>query len=289
MSKSPLKIVISGMPPEKQSEPYGYQSCEGEEDFSFPMLSRKESLLLRLAEEHLRNLLPDSLKKAMSDSFRQARHNLTTAGCVIPENEWLSKVRVVSTTQALLPPTIQPGVFEAVSDALFDNYWLRMDYTNAQGKTKQIEVMPLGLAQQGARLYLVCRYSDGKGGFYGDERLLALNRMELPWDYSEELPAVLKTKPFKRPPEFNLKQYDADGGFGFGEGKQIKLIFHIDQAAGYHLKESKLSEDQEVTDIGNNQYEISATVVETELLKSWLRGFGKQITYCKMTYCAIPL
>jgi hypothetical protein len=283
------------MPPEKQSEPYGYQSCEGEEDFSFPMLSRKESLLLRLAEIHLGNLLPDSLKKVMSDSFRQARYNLCTAGYVIPEHEWLDKVCVVSTTQALLAPTIQPGVFEAVSDALFDNYCLRMDYTNAQGKTKQIEVMPLGLAQQGARLYLVCRYSngkqdsDGKQCFYADDRLLALNRMELPWDYSEELPAVLKTKPFKRPPEFNLKQYDADGGFGFGEGKQIKLIFHIDQAAGYHLKESKLSEDQEVTDIGNNQYEISATVVETELLKSWLRGFGKQITHVKMTYCAIPL
>ena len=102
--------------------------------------------------------------------------------------------------------------------------------------------------------------------------------MALPWDGPEKLPAVSK---FERP-EFNLEKYDAAGGFGFGEGKQIKLIFKIDQAAGYHLKESKLSEDQEVTDIGSNQYEVSATVVETELLKSWLRGFGKQITYCNI-------
>ena len=175
-----------------QNQPYGYsyQWNEDADGFSFPMLSLKESLLLRLAEEHLRNLLPDSLKKSMSSSFRQARHNLATAGKVIPENEWLSKVRVVSTTQTLLPPTIQLGVFEAVSDALFDNHWLRMDYTNAQGRRNQIEVMPLGLAQQGARLYLVCRYAYGKGGVYANERSLALNRMELPWDEPGDLLVV---------------------------------------------------------------------------------------------------
>ncbi len=122
------------------------------------MLSPQESLLLRLAEEYLRNLLPASLMNTMSNSFRQARHNLVTQADVIPENEWLTKVRVVSTTQPLLPPTIIPDVFEAVSNALYGNYWLSLTYRNAANKESDIRVMPLGLAQQGPRLYLVCRY-----------------------------------------------------------------------------------------------------------------------------------
>jgi predicted DNA-binding transcriptional regulator YafY len=235
-------------------------------------MTPQESLLLRLAEEQLSNLLPDSLKKSMSSSFMQARLNLD-----IPEKEWLAKVRVVSTTQPLLPPNIQPGVFEAVSDALYGNYWLRMDYTNAKGTKALIEVMPLGLAQQGSRLYLVCQYSDGKGEVFNDQRIIALNRMELP----AELPAVLASKPFQRPTGFDLKQYDADGRFGFGEGNKVELQFIIEKTSGYHLTESRLSEEQKVIDIGKH-YLITATVVETKLLKSWLRGFGTDIVWCNI-------
>jgi len=82
---------------------------------------------------------------------------------------------------------------------------------------------------------------------------------------------------FQRPKTFDLKRYDDDGRFGFGEGKQIRLTFRITKHAGEHLLESPLSRDQAVKDLGDT-YEISATVVQSELLKWWLRGFGKAIT-----------
>lgn len=56
-------------------------------------------------------------------------------------------------------------MFDAVSEALYYNRWLNIDYSNAHGTRRQVEVMPLGLAQQGSRLYLVCRF---KG--YDNER-----------------------------------------------------------------------------------------------------------------------
>ncbi len=78
----------------------------------------------------------------------------------------------MATSQPLLPPKIVPGVFEIVSESLYSNRWLHLDYRNSGGKRGKVEVMPLGLAQQGPRLYLVCRYRG-----YDNERSLALHRI----------------------------------------------------------------------------------------------------------------
>jgi predicted DNA-binding transcriptional regulator YafY len=248
---------------DERNKPYGYKWKERAKGLALPMLSEQESLLLTLAEQHLRNLLPAALMKSMESFFSQARTNLGPQANSKREREWLSKVRVVSTSQPLLPPKINPGVFDAVSNALYGNRWLNLDYKNAAGKKTKAEVMPLGLAQQGPRLYLVCRY---KG--YDNERSLALHRI---------VSADASTRTFERPKKFNLQQYDDDGRFGFGEGKRIRLTFHIDKEAGFHLLESPLSADQQVKEIGD-RFELSATVVDTAQLEWWLRGFGDRVS-----------
>lgn len=245
-----------------RSKPYGYCWKERARGMALPMLTEQESLLLTLAEQHLRSLLPASLMKTMEGFFIQARANLAPHTTAQREREWLKKIRVVATTQPLLPPSIRPGVFEQVSNALFANQWLEVDYENAAGKRIKSDVMPLGLAQQGPRLYLVCRF---KG--YDNERSLALHRI---------LAARASTLTFARPKDFDLEQYDNDGRFGFGDGKRVKLTFRVAKDAGYHLLESPLSKDQRVREEGDF-YEITATVVDTKMLKWWLNGFGQQI------------
>ncbi len=104
-----------------RNKPYGYCWKERAKGLALPMLSEQESLLLTLAEQHLRNLLPANLMKSMEGFFAQARTNLDPHANARREREWLSKVRVVSETQPLLPPKIKPGVFEEVSNALYAN------------------------------------------------------------------------------------------------------------------------------------------------------------------------
>ena len=58
------------------SKPFGYRWLPKAEGLSMPVLSEQESLLLRLAEEHLRHLLPPALMKSMAGFFEQARSNL---------------------------------------------------------------------------------------------------------------------------------------------------------------------------------------------------------------------
>lgn len=117
----------------------------------------------------------------------------------------------------------------------------------------------MGLAQQGARLYLVSRF-DG----YDDERILALHRI---------LRVTASTLTFDPPKDFDLARFDADGRFGYGNGEMVRLSFKIDKEAGFHITESPLSADQTVVE-HQDCYEISATVVDSATLEWWLRGFG---------------
>jgi predicted DNA-binding transcriptional regulator YafY len=245
------------------SKPFRYCWKERSKGLMLPSLSTQESLLLMLAEQQLRSLLPAKLMKSMEGFFAQAHSELESKGKTQLDREWLEKVRVVSTSQPLLPPKIDPRIFEQVSNALYGNNWLDVDYKNAAGKRTSARVMPLGLAQQGPRMYLVCRF-DG----YDNERSLALHRI---------LTARASLFTFVRPKDFDLKQFDDDGRFGYGNGERIRLSFRIEKEAGFHLLESPLSADQQVVEL-EDAYEITATVVDTAILEWWLRGFGEAVT-----------
>jgi predicted DNA-binding transcriptional regulator YafY len=258
-----------------RSKPFGYRFKSDAVGLTLPSLSPQEALLLTLAERQLAALLPARLMKSMEGFFSQARRQLDDAGPLGAgrpnsatarhsrsarlEHEWLSKVRVVSTSQPLLPPKVDAEVFQQVSDALYNNQWLELVYQNAEGKKTQAKVMPLGLAQQGPCMYLVCRY-DG----YDNERSLALHRIQS---------ASASTLTFERPEDFNLQTFDENGRFGYGDGTRIRLSFRIEKAAGLHIVECPLSQDQTVVEL-EDEYQITATVVDSLMLEWWLRGFG---------------
>lgn len=245
------------------TKPYRYSWKDRATGLSLPNLSPQECLLLTLAEQQLGQLLPPKLMRSMEGFFAQARAQLGTQQQSRRERSWLNKVRIVSTTQPLLPPKIDPRVFEQVSTALYEDHWLNIVYRNAAGKKTEARVMPLGMAQQGPRMYLVCRF-DG----YDNERSLALHRI---------VSASASSLSFERPPEFDLATYDNDGRFGYGDGQKIRLSFRIDKDAGLHLLESPLSADQEVAEDGDD-YLITATVVDSDMLDWWLRGFGDAVS-----------
>lgn len=249
------------------SKPYGYRWKEHAVALAVPTMNPQEALLLSLAAEHLRKLLPGRVAKSMSAFFMQAQRNLGPDRNAQLEREWLQKVRVVATSQPLLPPAVRSGVLEQVSEALYANQWLELDYRNAKGLRNQRRVMPLGLAQQGPSLYLVCRFEG-----YDNERSLALHRM---------ISANATTLQFERPKGFDLASFDDDGRFGLGHGKRIRLSFDIEKKPGAHLLETRLSADQTMEELANT-YRVTATVVESEWLRRWLRGFGVAVTNVKI-------
>ena len=251
-----------------RSKPYGYSWKPRSQGLALPMLSEQESLLLMLAEQQLKALLPAKLMKSMESFFVQARANLGPHENAKQAREWFTKIRVIPTTQPLLPPAIKPSVFEEVSNALYGNNWLDIEYQSVKGKNTKAKVMPLGIAQQGVGLYLVCRFEG-----FDNERILAIHRI-----------VAAKASPFifERPSGFSMEKYDLEGHFGFGDGKKIKLKFKIEKLSGEHLLEMRLSEDQTVKDLGDC-YEITATVIDTKKLDWWLLGFGERVRDIRKT------
>jgi predicted DNA-binding transcriptional regulator YafY len=250
-----------------RGRPHGYSWKPQAKGLALPYLNEQESVLLALAEQHLRHLLPASLMKSMEGFFAQARRQLGPHQNTRRARDWLDKVRVVSTTQPLLPPRLRPGVFEAVSNALYADHWLDVVYENAAARRTDAKIMPLGLAQQGPRLFLVCRF-DG----YDDERSLALHRMHAATDTGLG---------FARPAGFDLARFDDEGRFGFGAGKRIQLVFRLPKVTGLHLLETPLSADQQFRSLRDGRVEFSATVVESQQLRWWLRHFGEQLQMVK--------
>jgi predicted DNA-binding transcriptional regulator YafY len=247
------------------SRPYGYRWREGAAGLSLPGLTEQESLLLSLAEHNLRNQLPAALMKSLQGFFEQARRNLSLANVdatAARAREWLGKVRVVSATLPMLPPRVLPGVFEQVSQALYNNCWLEISYTNVEGKHTEAKVMPLGLAQQGVRLFMPCRF-DG----YKDIRNLVLHRIQK---------ATCTTLRFTRPADFDLAAYDDNGRFAFGEGTKVHVHLWISEHHAVLLAESPLATDQRITRSKRKEggHELHATVTDSSLLIWWIRSQG---------------
>ncbi|MGF1755555.1 WYL domain-containing protein [Vibrio makurazakiensis] len=246
-----------------RTKPYGYSLKQNIDGLALPTLTPQESLLLALAEDYLSNLLPQSLMGAMQSFFSEARLNLLPVKGNSKERAWLKKVRFVNDSQPLLPPNIDEETFNAVSEALFHDRFLTIEYTNAKKKQNNALVMPLGLAQQSNRIYLVCRF-DG----FDNERSVALHRITK---------ATVSTFSFERPKSFSLEQYDADGRFGFGEGVKGILSFTADENVSFYLSETPLSNDQTIEARNEKRYLIKATVTDSLLLKRWLMAFGNKI------------
>ena len=265
--KSLVENENFGIELDDRSKPFGYRWLPNAAGMTVANLSAQESMLLMMAQEHMRHLLPVTLMKSMEGYFSQAQQNLAAGEAARLEKQWPDKVRVIPTTQPLLPPRIKPEVFEAVSNGLYANRWLKLDYVNSAGKRTKASIMPLGLAQQAQVIYLVCRFEG-----FDDERSIALHRVRN---------VVSSTLGFERPKDFSLRKYDEDGRFSFGSGKQVKLSFRTTKANAFHLAETPLSKDQTITARKDGWVNVSATVVDCLRLDFWLRSFGDTVKHIK--------
>ncbi len=86
-----------------RTKPYGYRWNKGADEISLPKLSSVDALLLSLAQEHLKYLLPANLTSSLEVFFQEAKYQLNPTTGSLKDREWLKKVAVVSETLPLLP------------------------------------------------------------------------------------------------------------------------------------------------------------------------------------------
>ena len=262
--------ALSGIFPIKcddRNKPYGW-SFMGNDVLDIPSMDVSVALSFALVSQFLEPLLPRSSRQHLEPHFKEASKilkNTEKSG----QGKWLDKVRILHRGQKLIPVNISPNILDTVYESLLTNKCIDVKYqAREQSEVKQYLVHPLGLVFRDATVYLVCTLRD-----YPDLKQLVLHRIKK---------ASISEKKKKIPKDFNLDDYIDSGAFGFKVNeKPVKIKVLFDDSAAIHLKETKLSEDQNIKQQKDGRSLLEATVLDTLELRWWLMGFGDQVEVIK--------
>ena len=230
-------------------------------------LTLPQALSLSLVKKYLTPLFPSATLNELQPFFDEAAATLESQHD-LPLLEWPKKIAIVQPTQSLLPPNIDPAIQTTVSEALLAERQLTITYQRSDNVELSYHLNPLGLVLRGGVSYLIASKVDTN-----EVRIFALHRMK----------SAKQTGQQEVHPEgFDLQHFIDKGQMGFnlaGEGQyypiQLKAIF--DKVSIKHLYETRLSEDQEIVKLNEEEFMITANVQETEQLFWWLQSFGSRV------------
>jgi predicted DNA-binding transcriptional regulator YafY len=242
-------------------KPYGWSWSKDAQVQDLPNMDPHLALTFRLVQDFLKPLVPHATFGALDSHFKRANEVLSS----LPGSglrDWPEKVRVVPTNQPLITAEIKDEVLSAIYDGLLQKRRVLVTYKRrGEKKAKSYEINPQGLVFKGGVIYLVCAAWD-----YEDVIQLALHRV---------VKATLLETPSLAPEDFDLDEYIEAGEFSFPlSAKPIKLRARFHKDAAIHLHETPLSEDQKISRGKGDYVTLSATVVDSLLLRGWLRSFG---------------
>ena len=245
---------------DNSSKPFGYKFKTTANAF-VQNLTIEESLLFKLVQERLRYQLPSTLFKNFSPLFELAQQKLdSNVGKNSREGRWTNKVAVVPNSLPFMPPTVKPHIFETVSQALFENRQLEIEYRNAKRELKHHIINPLGIVQQEPRLYLVCNFVG-----HENERHIALHRIT----EATKLPNEATV-----PPEFKIAQYVASRHFNYS-GDELKIVrltlVFSNPETKLNLEESPFNKTQRIETQADGRFKLTVTIEDSLLLDGWIK------------------
>lgn len=227
-----------------------------------PKMETPTALAFFLAEKSLKSQLPPHALEYLQAHFSTATNILQKSSS--QDAAWRDKIRVLPQTQQLIAPEIDPNVLNGIYKSLLENTRFDCKYFARQSdQFKSYRVNPLAIIFRGTVSYLVCTIND-----YSDIRLLSLHRF---------VEAIPSTEPRTEPKGYKLDQYIEQGHTDFLLGDYIDLEMRIDEEVAIHLRESKLTEEQQIIPDQNGQSIFKAHIQNTGQLRWWLLGFADQI------------
>jgi predicted DNA-binding transcriptional regulator YafY len=215
-----------------------------------------------LAEMHLHNLLPTSTISQLMPWFDAARAVIDSHASNL--SSWPGKLRVLPTRFNSIAPRIKPDVQASVYEALLLERQLEITYRAIAGaeETKTYPAHPLALVVRPPVVYLACTARD-----YTEPRFLAMCRIER---------AHLLEQVASRPAQFDVDEM-ISRQFGMRlSNKPINLVLKVRSLLRRYLEEAPVAGEQMVRVIDAEWAELRARVVDSVLLRSWLRSLGSE-------------
>lgn len=245
-----------------RERPFGWYWLRPELAPVLPAFGVPEAMGLVLLERELGSVMPSAALEALAPWLKEALRTLREAGPSRAQR-WIKKIAIHSSESPLRPAVVARATQDAVNEALFTERQLECEYRRAFSDAyAPIRVHPLGLVRGGLVSYLVVCF-DG----YDDPRLIALHRMRK---------VRLLDAPVTTPSGFDLAGFLDAGAMLFGTGAQTTLRLRMNRNSAAHLRDTPLSDDQQIEDDPDNPDKVlvTATVKASQRLDWWIAGFG---------------
>ena len=251
-----------------RSKPYGWSWQKDAPNFDVPNLSLYESFLLMLADQNLKRILPENIKKIIKPYFINAYKTLEQFTKNNKKRWWSEKIRILESNQRLIPPTINEDIQNEITNCLLHDEIIILRYKNRALQDTEFNIMPLALVQRGSMIYLFAK--DSKNS---KEITIALNRII----------SIKRTGNFFKNITVNIDKKIEMGEFDFVEkNKPVQIELRISKATAQHLEESKLCVSQVIKSIPNSSfYQLKAEVIITEQLIWWILAHSINIEVIK--------
>ena len=262
--------VLSGILPlvsDERDKPYGWSWHKDASGLN-PAMDPIEALTFSLAQEYLEPIMP-------SKSFNRLKIFFKRANTVLNEMDkssikrWRDNVRVVPQWQSLIPPEINEEAESQIYEALLQGYQLDVDYLKrGHQKPEKRRVNPLGIVLQGVVHRLICTMDGNE-----QPRHLPIHRFKK---------AKIVTERIKKSIQFDIDKFVREQNIGYLiSTKPIDLEVLFQPMAGFHLTETPISIDQNLTMTKEGNYLLKAKLPDTSQLRWWLLGFGDQVEILK--------
>lgn len=244
------------------SKPQGWWWAADADLLEIPGLDPQAALVFKMAEQHLKQVLPTATLDALRPWFKAATGVLNAQA--IGVGGWMDKVRILPQGHQFISPVVNADVQAAVYQGVFENRRLDVTYKPRNASAaKSYEINPIALVQRGYLVYIICTIRE-----YNDIKQLLIHRIQS---------ATVLDKPALWPQEFDLDRYIEEGELGYRLGPPIKLIADFAPGAAANLHEAPISMDQTLKARRDGKTRLTATVQDTWELRAWLRGFGNAI------------
>lgn len=154
-------------------------------------LGATEALVLCLISKYLKPVIPDHIFKIYQSRFEDATQLLNHPSKHNKEANWMNKVHIADVVDLNLINSIEPKITQAISEALFNNRLLNIQYNQTSINTDISE--PLGILLNEKGIYLAYRHQH------------SLNIKVLPMHLIESV--SISTFSFEYPTDFTLQDH----------------------------------------------------------------------------------
>lgn len=232
---------------------------------TLPVMDPHTALTFHLVREYIASLLPTTSVRFLEPFFQNAEEILAK-NTELTVAHWPDKVRVVSRSIRMDPPSSRDGVTETVYEAVLKGKRIKACYRKREDEAAQefSELHPLGLVFVDSLIFLIATVDD-----HENPHQFLLHRME---------DVMLLQKAATVPEGFTLQGYIESGEFSYPMTKEtirLKALFEREAAAHFH--ETPLSGTVSLKDYDEERVLLEAEVLVNRQLRCWLREFGAQV------------